>query len=74
MLLVRLGSKVKLSWKLSSILKLENGRYSLTYETPEGLVSLQSRSVVMTIPSHVASSLLRTLSVCSILKPLLTFF
>ncbi|XP_058196564.1 protoporphyrinogen oxidase 1, chloroplastic isoform X2 [Rhododendron vialii] len=58
----RLGSKVKLSWKLSSILKLENGRYSLTYETPEGLVSLQSRSVVMTIPSHVASSLLRTLS------------
>lgn len=58
----RLGSKVKLSWKLSSILKLVNGRYSLTYETPEGLVSLQSRSVVMTIPSHVASSLLRTLS------------
>ncbi|KAA8542983.1 hypothetical protein F0562_021522 [Nyssa sinensis] len=58
----RLGSKVKLSWKLSSIVKLDNGRYSLTYETPDGLVSLQSQSVVMTVPSHVASSLLRPLS------------
>ncbi|KAJ6879775.1 Protoporphyrinogen oxidase [Populus alba x Populus x berolinensis] len=30
----RLGSNVKLYWKLSSIIKLENGGYSLTYETP----------------------------------------
>ncbi|CAK9142263.1 unnamed protein product [Ilex paraguariensis] len=57
-----LGSKVNLSWKLSRITKLENGGYSLTYDTPEGLVSLQSKSVVMTVPSHVASSLLRPLS------------
>ncbi|TXG63191.1 hypothetical protein EZV62_010185 [Acer yangbiense] len=41
----------------------DNGVYTLTYETPEGLISIQSKSVVMTIPSHVASSLLRTLSV-----------
>lgn len=60
----RLGSKVKLSWKLSGVKKLDNGEYSLTYETPEGLVSLRSRSVVMTVPSYVASSLLRPLSVC----------
>ncbi|KAK9202064.1 hypothetical protein WN944_017273 [Citrus x changshan-huyou] len=59
----RLGSKVKLSWKLSGVKKLDNGEYSLTYETPEGLVSLRSRSVVMTVPSYVASSLLRPLSV-----------
>ncbi|XP_059659294.1 protoporphyrinogen oxidase 1, chloroplastic isoform X2 [Cornus florida] len=58
----RLGSKLKLSWKLSSIVKLDNRRYRLTYETPEGLVSLQSQSVVMTVPSHVTSSLLRPLS------------
>lgn len=59
----RLGSKVKLSWRLVNLMKLDNGGgYSLTYETPEGLVSLQSRSVVMTVPSHVASSLLRPLS------------
>lgn len=57
----RLGSKVKLSWKLSNI-KLVNGEYHLTYETSEGLVSVRSKSVVMTIPSHVSSTLLRPLS------------
>jgi oxygen-dependent protoporphyrinogen oxidase len=63
----RLGKKVKLSWKLSSIRKLDKGGYILTYETPQGLVSLQSKSVVMTVPSYIASSLLRPLSVCSFL-------
>ncbi|XP_004495854.1 protoporphyrinogen oxidase 1, chloroplastic [Cicer arietinum] len=58
----RLGSKVKLSWKLLSVSKLDSGEYSLTYETPEGVVSLQSKTVVMTIPSHVASTLLRPLA------------
>ncbi|PRQ45025.1 putative protoporphyrinogen oxidase [Rosa chinensis] len=58
----RLGDKVKLSWKLSGISKLDKGGYTLTYETPEGLVSVLSKSVVMTIPSYVASSLLRPLS------------
>ncbi|KAJ8423341.1 hypothetical protein Cgig2_029735 [Carnegiea gigantea] len=37
--------------------------YHLTYETPEGLVSVRSKSVVLTVPSHVASILLRPLSV-----------
>ncbi|MED6167994.1 Protoporphyrinogen oxidase 1, chloroplastic [Stylosanthes scabra] len=58
----RLGNKVKLSWKLSSINRVESGHYSLTYDTPEGVVSLQTRTVVMTIPSYVASTLLRPLS------------
>ncbi|KAG7553326.1 Amine oxidase [Arabidopsis thaliana x Arabidopsis arenosa] len=58
----RLGSKVKLSWKLSGITKLDSGGYNLTYETPDGVVSVQSKSVVMTVPSHVASGLLRPLS------------
>ncbi|BAT95212.1 hypothetical protein VIGAN_08189100 [Vigna angularis var. angularis] len=58
----RLGNKVKLSWKLISISKLESGEYSLMYETPEGVVSLQCKTVVLTIPSHVASTLLRPLS------------
>ncbi|KAL1206252.1 Protoporphyrinogen oxidase 1 [Cardamine amara subsp. amara] len=58
----RLGSKVKLSWKLSSITKLDSGGYNLTYETPDGIVSVQSKSVVMTVPSHVAGNLLRPLS------------
>lgn len=57
-----LGNKIKLSWKLTCIKKLENQGYKLTYETPEGILSVQTKSVVLTIPSHIASSLLRPLS------------
>ncbi|KAI3980882.1 hypothetical protein MKX01_025447 [Papaver californicum] len=57
-----LGNMVKLSWKLLSIQKSSSGGYNLTYETPEGLISVQSKSVVMTVPSHVASGLLHPLS------------
>jgi len=64
----RLGNKVKLSWKLLNISKLDSGEYSLMYETPEGVVSLQCKTVVLTIPSHVASPLLRPLSVSFFLK------
>lgn len=70
----RLGSKVKLSWKLSNISKLDKGGYTLTYETPEGLISLLSKSVVMTVPSHVASSLLRSLSVGFFLTYFVIFY
>ncbi|XP_039129342.1 protoporphyrinogen oxidase, chloroplastic [Dioscorea cayenensis subsp. rotundata] len=59
----RLGSRIKLSWKLTSIKKMDSQGYTLTYETPEGLMSVQTRSVVMTIPSYVAASLLHPLSV-----------
>ncbi|CAM0881026.1 unnamed protein product [Alopecurus aequalis] len=58
----RLGSKVKLSWKLTSITKSENQGYVLGYETPEGVVSVQAKSVIMTIPSYIASDILRPLS------------
>ncbi|XP_006644079.2 protoporphyrinogen oxidase, chloroplastic [Oryza brachyantha] len=58
----RLGNKVKLSWKLTSITKSDNQGYVLVYETPEGVVSVQAKTVVMTIPSYVASDILRPLS------------
>ncbi|WVZ71530.1 hypothetical protein U9M48_020105 [Paspalum notatum var. saurae] len=57
-----LGSKVKLSWKLTSITKSDGKGYVLEYETPEGVVSVQAKSVIMTIPSYVASDILRPLS------------
>lgn len=60
-----LGDKVRLSWKLSNIKKLDGGGYILIYETPEGLISVRTKSVVITVPSYVASDLLRPLSVCS---------
>lgn len=57
-----LGNRVRLSWKLTTITKSDCGGYILTYETPSGMVTLQSKSVVMTVPSYVASSLLRPIS------------
>lgn len=36
----RLGSNVRVSWKLTSIRKLDDQGYELTDETPEGLVSV----------------------------------
>ncbi|XP_078445112.1 flavin containing amine oxidoreductase family [Wolffia australiana] len=58
----RLGDKVKLSWKLSGIEKLAGGGYNLTYCTPEGTVSVNTDCVVLTVPSYIASDLLRALS------------
>ncbi|XP_076906434.1 protoporphyrinogen oxidase 1, chloroplastic-like [Bidens hawaiensis] len=58
----RLGNKVKLSWKLVSISKLKNKGYKLTYETPNGVTNVETKTVVMTVPSYVASDLLRPLS------------
>ncbi|KAL6501426.1 hypothetical protein OROGR_026559 [Orobanche gracilis] len=59
---LRLGNKVNLSWRLTTITTLDDGGYSLTYETPKGMVSLKSRCVVMTVPAYVASTILRPLS------------
>uniref|UniRef100_A0A7N0VFD0 Protoporphyrinogen oxidase n=1 Tax=Kalanchoe fedtschenkoi TaxID=63787 RepID=A0A7N0VFD0_KALFE len=61
----RLGRKLKLSWSLTGIRKAQGGLYSLTYDTPEGPIIVQSKSVVMTVPSHVASSLLQPLSLAA---------
>ncbi|XP_073305552.1 protoporphyrinogen oxidase, chloroplastic [Primulina huaijiensis] len=58
----RLEGRVKLFWKLTSITKSDNGVYKLAYETPSGMVSLQSKTVIMTVPSYVASTILRPLS------------
>eukprot|EP01018_Ginkgo_biloba_P026057 Gb_09336 [translate_table: standard] len=60
----RLGAKIKLCWKLSTIQKLSGCGYVLTYETPDGPLTIQTKSVVLTVPSHVASNILRPLSVC----------
>ncbi|KAG0482284.1 hypothetical protein HPP92_010368 [Vanilla planifolia] len=58
----RLGNKVKLSWKLTAIKKRDGFGYALMYETPEGMVSVETKSVVLTVPSYVASTLLNPLS------------
>mmetsp|Transcript_14428 Transcript_14428/g.27858 ORF Transcript_14428/g.27858 Transcript_14428/m.27858 type:complete len:593 (+) Transcript_14428:118-1896(+) len=53
-----LGDKVKLSWTLKDI-ERENGKYKLTYTTPQGPVCVSAKTVVFTTPSYVAAQLLR---------------
>ncbi|GLJ07056.1 hypothetical protein SUGI_0056690 [Cryptomeria japonica] len=59
----RLGDKIKLGWKLLAIKKNSSGGYALTYEIPDGSISIQTKTVVLTVPSYVASNILRPLSV-----------
>jgi len=49
--------------RLTSITKSDGKGYVLEYETPDGVVSVKAKSVIMTIPSYVASNILRPLSV-----------
>jgi oxygen-dependent protoporphyrinogen oxidase len=53
-----LGDKVKLSWTLKDIDR-ENGKYKLTYVTPEGPKYVTAKTVLFTTPSYVAAQLLR---------------
>ncbi|KAF3787368.1 Protoporphyrinogen oxidase [Nymphaea thermarum] len=61
----RLGERVKTSWKLLSIRSLNGRGYILSYETPNGPTSLQTKSVILTVPSYVASGILHPLSVAA---------
>lgn len=58
----KLGSSIKLNWKLESIQRASGGGYELVYVTPEGIKSVSTKSVLLTVPSYVASNILRPLS------------
>eukprot|EP00249_Psilotum_nudum_P014740 c24977_g1_i1 orf=242-1966(+) len=58
----KLGDRVKLNWKLQSVQKNSREYYDLIYVTPEGLKKITTKTVVLTVPSYVASDILRPLS------------
>ncbi|CAK9205313.1 unnamed protein product [Sphagnum troendelagicum] len=57
-----LGDKVRVNWKLTTIQKAGGGGYTLTYETPEGTITVGTKALVLTVPSYVASDILQPLS------------
>jgi oxygen-dependent protoporphyrinogen oxidase len=57
-----LGDKVRVNWKLTAIQKAGGGGYTLTYETPEGTITVGTKALVLTVPSYVASDILQPLS------------
>ncbi|KAI5067353.1 hypothetical protein GOP47_0017881 [Adiantum capillus-veneris] len=58
----KLGSNIKLNWKLESIQRASGGGFELVYVTPEGMKLISTKSVLLTVPSYVASNILRPLS------------
>eukprot|EP01024_Parvocaulis_polyphysoides_P070033 TRINITY_DN8615_c0_g3_i1.p1 TRINITY_DN8615_c0_g3~~TRINITY_DN8615_c0_g3_i1.p1 ORF type:complete len:558 (-),score=83.19 TRINITY_DN8615_c0_g3_i1:276-1910(-) len=55
----KLEGHVRLNWTLVKIKKADNNQdYELTYTTPEGEVTVQTSSLVLTCPSYITSKLL----------------
>jgi len=54
----QIHDKVRVSWVLKGIGKCQEG-YELTYDTPDGVAKVKSKSVVMTAPAYVVSELLK---------------
>jgi len=50
-----LDDKVMLEWKLKSVTKKDDA-YVSTFDTPEGEMTVQSKAVVSTIPTHAVGS------------------
>eukprot|EP00192_Tetraselmis_astigmatica_P003616 CAMPEP_0117682508 /NCGR_PEP_ID=MMETSP0804-20121206/19706_1 /TAXON_ID=1074897 /ORGANISM="Tetraselmis astigmatica, Strain CCMP880" /LENGTH=573 /DNA_ID=CAMNT_0005492643 /DNA_START=52 /DNA_END=1773 /DNA_ORIENTATION=+ len=53
-----LSDKIRLNWRLTAISK-EGELFVLTYDTPDGGVSIRARSVAITAPSYVVADLLK---------------
>lgn len=55
----KLGDKrVRLNWKLISLVRTEEGLYRAVYETPEGVKTLFAKTVALTAPAHASASIL----------------
>jgi len=59
----QLGSDVvKLQWKLIKTEKTSDGKFQLTYETPEGEKKIKAKSVVFTQPAYVVADTVRDIA------------
>eukprot|EP00850_Spirogloea_muscicola_P018446 SM000169S02701 [mRNA] locus=s169:12678:15510:+ [translate_table: standard] len=54
----QLGEKVKVRWELIDINKSEEG-FRLSYSTPSGPQTVLAKKVILTVPSRIASKILR---------------
>eukprot|EP00210_Caulerpa_lentillifera_P001614 g1552.t1 len=58
----RLSDKIKINWKLKRVAQDDKGLFILDYETPEGMQSIASKTVALTVPSYVAAEILQPVS------------
>ena len=47
--------KVRLEWKVTKIAKRSDGSFAITYDTPEGVQTITTETVVMTAPAYVTA-------------------
>lgn len=47
-----LGDKVKLQWKITNLEKEEDDTYKATFQTPDGVQTIKTKTVVSTAPAH----------------------
>lgn len=53
-----LGDRVRLQWKLVSVIRREDGRYEGLYETPQGQQTVIAKTIAMTAPARVTAEIL----------------
>ena len=54
----KLEGKIRCEWKLDSVGKNSDGLYELVYNTPDGSQTVLAKTVGLTAPAYVVSSLL----------------
>lgn len=54
----KLEGKIRCEWKLDSVSKNSDGLYELEYSTPDGKKTIKAKTVGLTAPAYVVSSLL----------------
>ena len=63
---IRLGDRINIGWKLTSVSKLQGGSeqgFLLTYDTPAGEKQLKACTVLLTVPAYTAADMLKSISV-----------
>ncbi|CAI5504203.1 unnamed protein product [Closterium sp. Naga37s-1] len=61
----RLGSRMRVGWRLVGMQQRPGGGAVLTYDTPRGTTRVAARSVLLTVPAYVAADVIRAFSLHS---------
>ncbi len=57
-----LKDTLKLNWQIINLQKTENKTYIAEFNTPEGLQTVETRSIVLTTPAHITTEILKSVA------------
>ncbi|HEY9704430.1 MAG TPA: protoporphyrinogen oxidase, partial [Allocoleopsis sp.] len=57
-----LKDQLKLQWQMINLRQTENKTYIAEFNTPEGLQTIETRSIVLTTPSHITTEILKSVA------------